>query len=360
LTTDLLEIPVASTGPPPGSLTGALCTGVTELAVVSVDWFSCTWPIPDGEAVDWHVENLLLQLAYLIDDQEPLDYGKFGYSRIIRLNGSALLMFNPERSDMGVHLEIPASGFRSFLGPEDTVESLIDLLVNQLGGRPTRIDVAYDDYAGLLDIEAIDEYFARGAFVCRWRTGRREYEFRCSDQEPRGRIVRLGKRQSEAYGRIYDKRLEQVAKGKTVEHEYWHRVEIEFKGAKAPAVAQLVLREDAPEQLRGLLYGYLDFKEVDAEDSNKRRWPTSSWWLTFLDNVGKVHLCLPKPSESVEKTGEWLEAQIAPSIALMAVAMGAGDVAAGMAYIRELVDDGIARFRKRHERMLLEYRRQHG
>jgi len=361
LTTDLLEIPVASTGPPPGSLTGLPCTGTAE-AAVCVDWFSCTFAVQKHWTVDGTVSWFLQKAGYLIDDQEMLDYGKFGYSRLMRINEGALLMWNPERAEMGVHLEIPSSAFGSFLAAGDTIEGLIDFLVNDLRGKPTRLDIAFDDFAGLLQIDEITRWCESGWFTSKWQIMRSENEFRHSvgSMLPRGRIIRFGRRTSKSYARIYDKHLEQIATGKACEHEHWHRVEIEFKGVKAEAATRLLFADDRPDKLRGVLLGHLDFKSPSDTDSNTRRWDTTDWWLRFLNNVGKVQLGIPKPSRSVEKTGKWMENCLLPSIALVVEAMTDGNREREIEYFDKIVADGKARWKEQEARMLRDYRREHG
>jgi len=359
LKTESVFSPALEAGSAPDSLTGLPCTADAPEAAVSVDWFSCTFPLEEYAGVENSVRALLVRLAHFVDDQEMLDYAKFGYSKMMRLNDGALLMWNPDRKEMGIHLEIPSSAFASFLAPQDTIEGLVHFLVHQLHGRPTRLDIAFDDFAGQLEIEDIRRWCEAGWLTSKWQIMRSENEFRHSagNMLPRGRIIRFGRRESRSYCRIYDKRLEQLAMKRPCEHAHWHRVEIELKGVKAEAATELLFAPDRPDKLRGLLYAHLDFKVHDPNDSNTRRWNTVDWWLRFLCNVGKVQLSIPKPGRSIEKTGRWIEQYVLPSIALLVEALSDGDRAREIELFDRMVEDGKARWEEQHERMLREYRR---
>jgi hypothetical protein len=115
--------------------------------------------------------------------------------------------------------------------------------------------------------------------------------------------------------RIYNKRLEQIAKGNQVEHAQWNRVEIESKGKGAAAlVARFV--EQGSEAVEAALRHYLDFK-VEGADSNLSRRDTCPWWEAFLGKVKAAGVGIGAAARSLEGMAKALWKQWAPSLRLL-------------------------------------------
>ncbi len=344
---------------PPDSLTGAPDTPLpSEPASISIDWLSLTFHVDENQTVREKVQWVLDELALFIDDQNPRDYGMHGYSHCIVLNGGpALLLYSPECPVTGVHLVFPPSSFASFLGPDDTFRAFVWKLRHDMCGQPCRVDIAYDDYAGCLDFGRMRRYIRNRAYTTLWHSVSETRKFRTKDGEPTGDKFEFGSRKSDSYCRIYDKLLEQQDRGIACEHEHWVRVEMEFKRAKAAAVLDYAIAGDSL-KLAGLLRSYLDFKVMAGMETNKSRWATVDWWHAFLHHASKAHFNIPKPARTIETVEIWLERQVEASLALVALALGDGELEDGRKYIWNLVEHGVTRLTKQQREIVAKFRRQ--
>ncbi|MFI4855559.1 MAG: replication initiation factor domain-containing protein [Phycisphaerales bacterium JB065] len=103
-----------------------------------------------------------------------------------------------------------------------------------------------------------------------------------SEGEPKQKTLALGSRDSPAYLRIYDKGLEQKIAAVGV----WERIEAEFKGDRAPIVAQLVAEAAKPEKvIPDLIFGTVDFRIRNGRTELARR-PQATWWAELVGDHG--------------------------------------------------------------------------
>ena len=144
----------------------------------------------------------------------------------------------------------------------------------------TRLDVAYDDFEGLLDIMTIfqatisggyhEGKLLQGDFVSRFST----YDV---DISTKGLTCGFGSSKSDIYIRIYDKKAEQNRE----DVDHWVRCEIQLR--RENAIGFIMLTGDICTNYFGVLNNYLRFIEPSETDSNKRRAKTAEWWAKFLE-----------------------------------------------------------------------------
>lgn len=326
-------------GHTPDSNTGYGCTEL-GLPTVLVDWLSYTAPagtdltdlLPGADRLDW------------ID----LDHGGFGYPNCRRAGHVAV--FYGARDEMGIHVSISAQGCR-----ELEAAGLLD--PSYIGGWPgllgwirangwkiSRLDLALDDRSGLLSIPELADLVRQRAIVTRWRSRSIIESWKPGAVEA-GQTIQFGKRASPICLRIYDKAVERGAGRLPAESTGpWVRVEIEAKQELAGQLAAMFEKwAGAAACVAGVLRYYLDFKVPDPADSNKRRWLGDPKWRAFLDHVEKIRLGTdPKPRTLAGVLG-WLEAQVAPTLALVVFAAG-GD----LADLEHLISVGKHRLKPRH------------
>lgn len=131
---------------------------------------------------------------------------------------------------MGIWLEMSGQGCRAFesFGTGD-YNSLFELVLdNPEHMNITRLDVAFDDHSGILDISDICQDTEDGNYVSRSSAWQVTY----SDG---GSSVTLGSRSSEILIRIYDKAAE---RGFT-DGRHWVRVELQLRRERARAFLAL-------------------------------------------------------------------------------------------------------------------------
>ena len=184
-------------------------------------------------------------------------------------------------------LEMSGQGCRAFetYGTGD-YDFLFDLVrgefskdVSDRNFRLTRLDVAYDDVNGSLDIDQICDKTRLGHFTCRMKTYQVIYG-------SKGNSVTFGRKGSNAFIRIYDKARE---RGFT-DGRHWIRCEVQLRSDAALGFCNKLSDRDPWLLYAGILKHYLLFREEDPNDSNKSRWDVSSWWLKFIDYAAAVSL----------------------------------------------------------------------
>lgn len=324
--------------------------------------------IPDQSPVVVLIDHLtatlpLSQMAALLDligaeDWEKLPYGRRGYTSGMTRDGLQIHYGGDAcRNKAGeetLHVIIHGSGCRLLEGQgvinvkrgeaPHTWETFIAFLLS-LGGAVRRIDLAIDEHTGTL-LPQMVEALQSDKFTTRYKEMGGYIDFR------RGRVrsdqvegLTFGNRASQAYIRAYDKASEQRAKGKPYEGECT-RVEVEFKGNKAQAVASRIAASGSLDFLPGMIRSLLDFKE-ETGDRSKHRWPTVHWWASFLGHCSKVRLAVDPIHRSIEKVEEWIRRQVAPNLALLFT-----HYQGEWGRLEALMTQGRTRWKKRHRDLL--------
>ena len=179
------------------------------------------------------------------------------------------------RPDMGVWVEMSGQGCRTF----ETLSSVgwdgIFKFIQDNGLKITRLDVAYDDHTGVLDIREI----ARD-------TQEKEYISKSDYWEvvlsSKGTTVQIGSPQSRVVIRIYDKAAE---RGKTDQH--WIRCEMQLRDNRAVEFSALNL--PVGQAYTGVLLNYLRYVE-SSDDSNRWRWPMKDYWAGLVKDAERISI----------------------------------------------------------------------
>ncbi len=188
-------------------------------------------------------------------------------------------------------LEMSGQGCRTFeTYGNGNYESLFKLVRAEVGKpkpmqdvRLTRLDVAFDDMSGLLDIDTICDKTRLEEFVSRIQ----RYE---AIYGSKGNSVNFGAKGSNVFIRIYDKARE---RGYT-DGRHWIRCELQLRKENACGFVNKIPEHGLSELYCGVLKNYLSFREVDEDDSNKRRWSESPWWTSFINSTRAISI-LEKP-----------------------------------------------------------------
>lgn len=233
------------------------------------DWCSFTSKIDSPETIK--------ELLGLADAPWQLMHGAKGYrdrwyfeSISIHYNGS---------DDMGVWCEMSGQGCRAF---ESYGFGDYDVIFDYLRANPTqtnltRLDVAYDDFQGLLDLAAISQDTLNHNYVSRFRA----WKVEISDG---GVSVYHGSPSSEIMIRIYDKRAER----NRTDLDHWVRCELQLRRDRA---FQFVLSDvSILTKFFSVLNNYLRYINPDGLDTNLRRCPTADHWARFLQTTDSMSL----------------------------------------------------------------------
>jgi phage replication initiation protein len=335
----LLSASVRADGLPEGQAAAAavaappLCrTGVQTPTECLVDSLRVTFPL------DTTLETVCLLFGGSAGSVSlPHGYRHYKHAMLLR---PGVTVLHGGRPEMGVHVEVSGAGCRQ-LEAEGVVECWQQFIARCLAfnGRFGRIDVAIDDRAGLLDMQQIEGAAWRGR--CKGRQVLRDTD---RDGVELGHTIYFGSRESDTFCRLYDKRLEQRAKGAT-DDSHWVRAELELKSERAHALAQVLAAGDLMATVAGVLRSHLVFVEPTA-DTHRERWPVCEWWLRFLAEAEKVKLKL-KPAEgllTIQRAHRWLTVAAGPVLAaLMEHQQGS------LEWLLDVITVAAARMKPKHQ-----------
>lgn len=256
--------------------------------------------------------------------------------------------------DVSICVIMSGTGCRTFEshgnGDYDTLFSLIlDNFSPESENRSmnlTRLDVAYDDFIGVLSFDdCVKDSFALN-YVSRFQGGSLQRDFKkCkrtneNDNEilfdrfgiPRdsdrlcGKSLYYGSNQSDVRIRIYDKRSEQGR----IDMDYWYRCELQLRRGNAvgfvqqlyPQIEPVLLYPDSDDPEKkylideaataakvadtpkpsigtiyfGVINNYLRFVTPNPNDSNMRRWDIAEHWRNFLESLDVISVYI-KPAQ---------------------------------------------------------------
>lgn len=192
----------------------------------------------------------------------------------------------------GCCVEMSGQGCRAFetFGGKCFPRLLFDL--QRMAAHITRLDIAYDDFEGVIDI---DEMF-RACNALEFRCKKKAFSTQLSatDRDPAhaGKSVCHGSRSSDVFFRCYDKRVERNAQD---EYDHWIRFEIQLRD---PAAENFVYASGSlGEKFSGVINNYLAYLVPDPEDSNISRWDLAPWWASFVSSVERISLYSKKDLE---------------------------------------------------------------
>jgi len=275
--------------------------------------------------------------------------------------GKGRVGWSPEDQRMGVHFSLGSEAL-SVLAALDgrwaDLSLVMEAVQEELGGKATRIDIAWDDTSGLLDLDVIHEALENRDYSARWR----DWQYVQSDKHTsngpvRGETFYLGSSKSDSQLRVYDKRAERLQKGHEVDIDHWIRCELQLRRRRADAVSRLwaQVRDNAQEvvgRLSGYLRSMVEFKEPGASfDTNTTRRPVAHWWARFLGYAEKATIVLVQAeARTVEDVQRWVDLQVGPSLALLEEAMGFDKA---WAWLYATAQEGRSRWGPRHRAILL-------
>jgi phage replication initiation protein len=308
-----------------------------------------------------------------------LPHGAMGYSLQSQCGG--VTIFEGGRLDMGIHIRMSGMGCREVeQGRGDFWPGWLRYLC-QLGVSFSRLDVALDDKSGGFCMDDIVGSVRAGSVTGDWRHNPQIIEDRGKgDGRLAGCTVYFGSSASDRRLCIYDKAAEQKEKhkhragsvgtpidgllpavtytddssinsaGAVVGDGPWIRVEYRTRGKSAGALAALIGNSESVNPLEdvvGLIYRMVDFKQPHLSDSNMSRWLTVDWWACFVGQARKARLVIGRVVQSIDTIREWVERVVAPSLALITRFKG-GDVG----WLYKCMEEANKRLRPRQLAML--------
>jgi phage replication initiation protein len=324
--------------PPPVSNTGVQPTGTRW----GVDWLEYT--APDGtspsDACPWIPQ----------ENWEDVGHGWMGYSKSATA-GQTRIAYGG-REGMGVHVTLSATALRECVGLWGLADALAPVkwaVDNDFS--VSRIDWAGDLFDDATFMNVVLAHLESGAATSRWKTWEPRQKHEIGGKLTPGRTIEFGTRNSDSFGRMYDKKAERAAKGIAMAEELgftpdeWVRFEVMFRRRNAKRIAELVAAEDWP-TLQSVILGLLNIRDRGDGDANVSRWETNPTWAGFIAARVSRTLGLPTIHKTVERFMGWVEHALAPG--LSAVLAGSPDA---WNWLADAVQHGERRWRRRHVRL---------
>ena len=152
-----------------------------------------------------------------------------------------------------------------------------------------RLDVAYDDWTGILDIKKLDDNARKQNIVTKFRDYGVERSYSKEDI-----TLYFGSKKSDVLFRCYNK----AAERKREDVPHWVRFEMQLRDERAFTFVSNFIQSDhdVGQCFLGVLNNYLRFVKP-CGDSNKRRWDTAPFWRRFVGDVDNISLFTKKDIE---------------------------------------------------------------
>lgn len=269
---------------------------------VCFDYLKCSFPMV-FDRYDRFFDEFLhaLRLDGLIPDEE---HGKGGYDKCFIYDESVVIMSggsftkNVEGKPTFL-LELKGSSCRDFELRGGNWAELLDVCI-KLSGKFTRVDIAVDDFSGLLGVRDIKKLVDERSFVSTLRKNQREGtllselrdgEFTTIESGNDGYTVTFGSRESKQLC-IYNKRAERMKQDFSVKNKSWMRFESRFYHETADTVVKTMVldrlsKDTLPQFAAGILGGLVEFKDLNGEKRVRRR-PIDPRWAEFLKGVSAI------------------------------------------------------------------------
>lgn len=289
---------------------GGSVSGEGEVSSVSlstngvVDWYAFTIPCPNKSKPSELVANVA---SWLPAATGPLERGMLGYTHGLILPGEGRILWNDDRADMGVHVELPSKCLR--MVEVDAIQ--LCGWVHLQGGQCTRIDIALD--TDQVTMDQVMQCHVAGDVVVRSSKWQRV------ESDGGGQTLYLGGAKSRRRVRVYNKAAEQGVEG------VWTRFEVQFRRDQANTVSEFVGLESG---LTDIINSCVDFRD-SKEDSNLTRCSRWAWWDLVIGQAEKISFAAGSiVADVIGQAYTWIDKQVSPTLAFLHRALGAGAVEA--------------------------------
>lgn len=255
-----------------------------------IDWFSLSVRYDQSEyscSFDFVCDFLseFLGLSFLGIDWLEFQ-GFHGFSDRIYFNGISI-HYNGKASmglDDRIWLEMSGQGCRAyeeFSKYSDWLHLFQLPLIDSKTYHLTRLDIAYDDFSGVLDLSIIDSELTDLNVVTTFKNCSVEHSYFHDDM-----CVYFGSKSSDILFRCYNKAAE---RNREDEIDHWVRFEIQLRDDRALTFVESYLHDKSLGRcFSGIIDKCLRFVVPSDTDSNKRRWDTALWWSDFIGDTALI------------------------------------------------------------------------
>ena len=203
-----------------------------------------------------------------------------------------------DRDDGLVWLEMSGTGCRAFETysiHKDWSKLFTEFINEPFSYNVTRLDVAYDDFKGVLNQDTMIDYMKNRYLSTKFRDyGIEHYSFVKDDC-----TLFFGSNKSDIYMRCYNKAAE---RGRD-DIPHWVRFELQLRDDRAYNFIKEYMKrytgeiqEPLGHVFASVVQNYVRFVEP-SEDTNKSRWSTAPFWQEFVNSAEDIRLFEKKEVE---------------------------------------------------------------
>ena len=221
-------------------------------------------------------ESIMQLLGLNSVPSQKMEKGRNGYRCRYFFENISILYDGAE--NMGVCVDMSGTGCRAFeTYSKISWDELMQILYYSSGDyNVSRLDMAFDDHTGILDINQLRDDTDDHLYVSRSRTWKVEYG-------SSGTTIYHGSPKSDMYIRIYDKAAE-----RDLEDCHWIRVELQMRDEIATGFIDGLMIHPVGDQFRGVLHNYLRYVQDPGCDLNMSRWPMTDYWSALIDGIQQI------------------------------------------------------------------------
>lgn len=293
---------------------------------VSVDWLDITFrKVPDRKTLN----AILVDIEALTNDvidfsaDRPIMNGKLWDGSGQGVLGTKVWWQNFDFAGDGFgQLKIAMSGSILAGTNQHALACYLAAIAPALELDCTRLDIALDDHQKFISIGKISEAreagnFFNASYSMDYRSGQRG--------QIEGRSLYFGSPSSDKRLCIYDKSIE--SGGKIL----GNRWEARYRRKAAKQVLESWLktydesREKTARYLQNCVLGVVDFRARHGDDPNRERCPQLTWYQSLCRRLGATpaRVVVEVMKQSAQKTIDWVEKAVAPSISSLKSILGA-------------------------------------
>lgn len=310
---------------------------------LTVDWLAFTLPKSSVRAVSDMIGGDWVQGegGFRGYPQCWIDVGSAG--------GVGKLGTGAPRKPQEVHVDLSAGIVSTW--PLDQVQRALAWIFEQ-DGHLTRIDCALDDRRGLVSLAQVKQAIDAGQCLTRAEHFDVRLGANIDTGEATGETLYIGSPASQTLLRIYDKRLELRQKGRETWRDYSIRWELQLKKDRATTLG-VALRALPQEEWRryvvGVLRSFINFRDTSRQAPAWERYraPLLPWWAQLTEGLERCQLKVEQPVRSLEDVKHWVSRSLAPTLALLHAAPGAG-----RGWLDDVIRAGADRWKAKHYRLL--------
>ena len=193
----------------------------------------------------------------------------------------------------------------------------------------TRLDIALDDFVGLLKFPTILSKLNLGHY----KSPKKAHNIvRSSDvnRNEKGLTIYIGSSRNSSskgnyYCRMYDKKAQYLEKHQQIPEEienadFWQRYEISYTKKKSQKIAELLASGESVDKVYKQSIGKLVTFLVPTKNKdgqlyeNKSDWKVCPWWSKFLETDEKIGFENPERDIDLGGLLRWLQVSVMPNI----------------------------------------------